>query len=75
MNRDEALAALVSLPEVQRISVASLKPTDVIVVNVSDSSFTQSEAARMRCALEQIWPDQKIIVALKGVEIAIAPGA
>lgn len=74
MNRDEALAALVSLPEVQRISVASLKPTDVIVLNVAER-ITPEHAARIRAYLELVWPDQRVVVLDKGMEIRVAPGA
>lgn len=73
MTREDAIAALVSLPEVQRVSVASLKPTDVIVVNVSEY-ISMETADRMRAWLQQVWPDNKIVVLEKGVELRIADG-
>lgn len=74
MTREDAIAALVSLTEVQRISVASLKPTDVIVVNVSQ--FILPEAAtRIGETIKRVWPDNKVIVLEKGVELRVADGA
>ncbi len=74
MTKAEAAAALDSLPAVERISVASLKPTDVIVVNVSEY-ISMETAERMRAYLREIWPDNKIVVLEKGVELRIADGA
>lgn len=68
MTHAEAVAALESLPAVERISVASLKPTDVIVVNVSED-ISMEDAARMRASLREIWPDNRIAVFMKGVEL------
>jgi hypothetical protein len=58
---------------VEHISVASLKPTDVVIVNVSEY-ISMSTADRMRALLKEIWPDNKVLVLEKGVEIKIADG-
>lgn len=73
MTREEAVAALESLPAIKRILVGALKPTDVIIVNCSEYISMES-AARMREYLRQVWPDNKIVVLEKGVELTIADG-
>lgn len=72
MNRREALAALMPLPAAVRISVAKLKPNDVIVVEC-DEYLTAETAARIRQHLHEfVWPDHKIVVCEKGMHIKIA---
>lgn len=74
MTREAAIAALELLPAVERISVASLKPTDVIVVNVNEH-ISMETAARMRAYLRDIWPDNKIVVLEKNLTLRVVDGA
>lgn len=74
MNRREALAALVSLPAVAKISVAQLKPTDVIVFEC-DGYVSSDVAERIKAMAGQIWPDQKVIVCDKGLRLKVVEGS
>lgn len=71
MNRREALAALVALPEVSRISVAKPEPDDVLVVEC-DAPISQGQATNIRAQLGQIWPNRKIAIFTTGVRIRFA---
>lgn len=73
MNRREALAALVSLPEVARISVTRVKPTDVIVVEC-DELISFETAERLKTTMKQIWPDQKVCILDKSLRIKVVEG-
>lgn len=68
MNRREALAALISLPAISRISVAELKPNDVLVVEC-DGELSQSQQSNITASLSQIWPDRKIAIFQKGLRL------
>ena len=70
MNRRDALAALVALPEIARISSAPVQPTDVIVVEC-DQIISDSAAAHMRSTLESIWPGRKCVVLAKGLTLKV----
>ena len=74
MNRREALAALVALPEVALISVARVKPTDVIVVECDDHICLET-AARIKASMREVWPDQKIVVLDKNLKLKVVEGA
>lgn len=71
MNRREALAALMALPVTARLSVAEVKPTDVIVVEC-DELLSQAVAVRIRADLQQVWPGRKVVVCDRGLRIKIA---
>lgn len=73
MNRREALAALVSLPEVARISTVPAASNDVIVVEC-DRWLTSDVAQRIHDTLSEVWPGRKIVVLDEGISIKVAPG-
>lgn len=68
MNRREALAALISLPAISRISVAELKLNDVLVVECDDY-LSQAQLGCITSTLNQIWPDRKIAIFQKGLRL------
>lgn len=72
MNRREAIAALVSLPEVARISTVPANSDDVIVVEC-EGLVSQSTADHIRAHMREIWPDRKIVVLEGGIRIKVAP--
>lgn len=74
MNRREALAALISLPEVARISVARVKPTDVIVIECADHYISPEAAQRIEASMKNIWPDQKIVIFDKSLRMKVVEG-
>ncbi len=61
MDRREALKALVSLPATARVSVASLKPTDVIVIEC-EGLLSQNARARLAEQLKDVWPDHRVVI-------------
>lgn len=71
MNRREALAALVSLPATARISVADVKPNDVIVVEC-DAPISHEIAKRIRLHVQDVWPNHKVLIVGDGLRIKIA---
>lgn len=73
MDRREALKALVSLPATARISVAQLKPDDVIVIE-SDEILSQNEMAEIREQVQRVWPGRKAIVLSKPLRLKVAEG-
>lgn len=73
MNRREAIAALISLPEVARISAAPVKPKDVIVIECP--GYLSSEAmAHIEQAIRQIWPDNKCVVLDASLKLKVVEG-
>lgn len=73
MNRREAIAALVSLPEITRISTAPIKPDDVIVVEC-EAMMSDETRARIRLMLEQVWPGRKCVVLCDGLRLKVMAG-
>jgi hypothetical protein len=70
MNRRDAIAALVSLPEITRISTAPVNADDVIVVEC-DQHITQELAATIRTTMESVWPGRKCLVLTKGLTLKV----
>jgi hypothetical protein len=70
VNRREAIAALVSLPEITRISTAPVKADDVIVVEC-DQHPTMEQVNQIRSILESIWPGRKCLVLSKGFTLKV----
>lgn len=70
MNRRAALAALLALPATTQISVARLKPRDVIVVEC-DERLSHATVEQMRTSLTQIWPDHKVVVFTQGMHVKV----
>ena len=74
MNRREALAALVSLPEIARISRAEVKPLDVLVVEVPGQPSTE-DVANMTDILKRIWPNNHVLLLNNGMQIKVVAGS
>jgi hypothetical protein len=72
MNRREALAALVSLPSVTRIQSVPANADDVIVVEV-DHAISIETQERIKAHLQKVWPDRKIVVLDKSIQIKLVP--
>jgi hypothetical protein len=72
MNRREALAALVAMPEVARISAVPAHTNDVLVVEC-DELISSEVAERTQAMLKQIWPDRQILIFCKGMCVKLAP--
>lgn len=73
MNRREALAALVSMPEIARLSVAPVRPNDVIVVEC-EGTLSTSTADRIHAQLKEIWPNNKIVILDELIRIKVVSG-
>ncbi len=75
MNRREAVAALIGLPEITRIAkMSDLKPDDVIVCEC-DSMIPFDAAERIRKNLELVWPGRKCVVLGDGLRLKVMPGS
>jgi hypothetical protein len=74
VEREAAIAALVSLKQVEHINVASLKPTDVIVVELSEAIPTES-AEYIRRTLREIFPSNRVIICDQGTRLKVVNGA
>ena len=70
MNRREALAALVALPEVTRISVARMGPADVIVVE-APMRLSAAQVEAMTERLTKVWPDRRIVILGQGMTLKV----
>jgi len=73
MNRREAIAALVAMPEIAKISAAPVRPKDVIVVELTRELPVEA-FARIRDELKAIWPDQQIVVCAPDVRLKVLRG-
>lgn len=74
MDRRDAIKALVSLPAVARISVAELKPDDVLVVEC-DNLLSREHAEHIEEHMGRIWPGRKVVVFDGGLRLKIVPGS
>jgi hypothetical protein len=74
VNRREAIAVLVALPGVARISAAPVKSTDVIVVEC-DEYLSREAADYIRAQLTDVWPGQKIVVLGRTMRLKVVEGA
>ena len=70
MTRKAAIAALRSLPPVASVSVARLRPSDVVVVEVP-YGIDQATAERLRSVLKAVWPDNMCAVIGDGAKLKI----
>lgn len=62
------------MPAVARISVAQIKPDDVIVMECDD--YLPHEALqRIKESTEQIWPGRKVLVLEKGLRMKVVAGS
>lgn len=71
VSRREALMTLASLPAVQSIEVAQLKPGDVIVIE-AEGNISMEYAERIEQYAKRIWPDHKCVVLGDGLKMKIA---
>jgi hypothetical protein len=71
MNRREALAALVAMPEVARISSVPASANDVLVIECDDI-ISPENAERLLAELSVIWPDRKAVIFSKGMRLKLA---
>jgi len=62
-----------ALQMVERIAVARLKPTDVIVIE-STQPMSQSTIANIEERLKGIWPGTKVVVMCDGLKMKIVDG-
>lgn len=74
MNRREILQSLMALPAVKSIEVASVAPSDVIVIE-SDDHLNQDAVAMISARAKEVWPAQKIVVLGRGMRLRIARNA
>ena len=72
MNRREAIAALVSLPQVAKISTVPEASKDVIVVEC-DVLLTNEMCILIKHRLSEVWPNREIVVLEQGIRIKVAP--
>ena len=70
MNRRQAIAALVSLPEIARISTAPVKETDAIVIEYA-GRLSHAQVASIKTAVESIWPGRKVLVLSDGMALKV----
>ena len=70
MNRREAIRAVMAMPGVASISVAQLKPDDVIVLEC-DEIVSDHVAAYLKSEMQQIWPGRKVAVLCKGLHLKV----
>jgi hypothetical protein len=73
VEREAAIAALVSLKEVEHINVASLKPTDVVVVELSESLSCEATEHIQR-TLRSVFPNNKVVICDQGTKLKVVSG-
>lgn len=70
MNRREAIHALLALPQVARVTTATIKPNDAIVVEC-DRPLTHEATEHLRALVKQIWPGHPVLICNAGVRIKV----
>lgn len=70
MNRRDAIHALLALPQVARITTATVKPTDAIVVEC-DALLTREATENLRAIVKQVWPGHPVLICCAGVRIKV----
>lgn len=70
MNRRSAIAALLALPEVARISATEVKPDDLIVIE-APGPISDRAAARIKEIVEHNLPGRKVMVLGDGLKVKI----
>jgi len=73
MDRRDALKVLAALPAATRIGRAEPAPRDVIVVELPGEPEV-SDVQRYRVALQQVWPQHRIVMLAGGVRLSFAAG-
>lgn len=74
MNRRDALKALVALPAVASVSVADVRPEDVVVIE-SDLMVSDASRRNIETLVRQAFPDRRCVVLDGGLHMRIARGA
>jgi hypothetical protein len=67
-------AALAHVPGIDRLYVASLRPTDVLVVECSEK-ITANMARGIKDALASVWPGRKVLVLDSGLTLKAVEGS
>ena len=74
MTPEEA-AALIDIPEIERVSrVSNLGPDDVIVCE-APSSVILEIGERIRKHLQRYWPNHGIVVLVNGLRLKVMPSS
>jgi len=73
VNRRDAVKALMGLPAVASLSMASFKPTDVVVVEF-DEWLPSANKLRAYKSLQEVWPNNRIIILDGGSKLKVVPG-
>lgn len=69
-RRVNELRSIESLPEVERISVARLMPSDVIVVE-SNELLSLAVRAQLELVMRQVWPDHRVVVCDRNLRLKV----
>jgi hypothetical protein len=74
MNRRDAIKSLLAIPSVGAVTIAALKPGDVVVIEY-DGLLRQDDAERLRAHVSEAFGGrQKVLVLEKGMRMQIARG-
>jgi hypothetical protein len=68
MNRREAIAALMALPEAAHVTIARPRPDDVILVECQEL-LSAEIVARMADTLKRIWPEHRVVICDRGIRL------
>ena len=73
MDRREALKVLAALPAATRIVRADVSARDVILVELPAAAGVE-DLQRLRVQLQQVWPQNRLVVLAGGVRLTFAAG-
>jgi hypothetical protein len=68
VNLRQALAALLWLPPIQNICVATIGSADVIVMEC-DFPLSEKQSDMLRIRMKDVWPTNRVIVCDRGVRL------
>lgn len=71
MNRRDLLKAIAALPPIASIEVATVKPSDVIVLTLDVEHVSQQTVSNVTVHLKTIWPEAKLLVLDKGSSLKV----
>jgi len=74
MNRRDAIKAVMAMPGVTAIAVATVAPEDVIVLE-HPGLLSQEAVANIRATVQRVWPGQRVIVLEEGMTMQIQRAA
>jgi hypothetical protein len=73
MNRREALAALVGMPALTRLSsVGAIASGDVIVAEL-DNHISSDDVRDLKNHLQMIWPNNQVLICGPNVRLKVLP--